>query len=212
MTQPAELKVNLHQLLKTMIEKGASDMHITTGLPAPPADRREHRAPQAAAARPGRDQAAVLLGPQRGAARAVREAQRARSVVRRQGPRRAFARTSTCSAARWPAAFRTIPFKILTFEELGLPPIVADFADKPSGLVLVTGPTGSGKSTTLAADHRQDQHRAAPAHHHRRRPDRVPAPAQALDHQPARGGQRHRGVQERAQVRPAAGPGRGPRR
>src|SRR6201999_2591460 len=42
-------------------------------------------------------------------------------------------------------------FKILTFEELGLPAIIAEFANRPSGLVLVTGPTGSGKSTTLAA-------------------------------------------------------------
>jgi twitching motility protein PilT len=48
-------------------------------------------------------------------------------------------------------AFRTIPFKILTFQELGLPPIVAELAKKPRGLVLVTGPTGSGKSTTLAS-------------------------------------------------------------
>ena len=48
-------------------------------------------------------------------------------------------------------AFRTIAFKILTCEELGLPQVVTDFANKPSGLVLVTGPTGSGKSTTLAA-------------------------------------------------------------
>jgi twitching motility protein PilT len=48
-------------------------------------------------------------------------------------------------------AFRTIPFKILTFAELGLPPIVAELAKKPRGLVLVTGPTGSGKSTTLAS-------------------------------------------------------------
>jgi twitching motility protein PilT len=48
-------------------------------------------------------------------------------------------------------AFRTIPFKILTFDELGLPAIISGFADKPSGLILVTGPTGSGKSTTLAA-------------------------------------------------------------
>jgi twitching motility protein PilT len=48
-------------------------------------------------------------------------------------------------------AFRRIPFSILTFEELGLPPIVSDLCDKPNGLVLVTGPTGSGKTTTLAA-------------------------------------------------------------
>ena len=49
------------------------------------------------------------------------------------------------------AVFRTIPSKILTLEELHAPKIFADLALKPRGLVLVTGPTGSGKSTTLAA-------------------------------------------------------------
>ncbi len=48
-------------------------------------------------------------------------------------------------------AIRMIPFEILSFEELGLPPTVAKLAERPRGLVLVTGPTGSGKSTTLAA-------------------------------------------------------------
>lgn len=46
---------------------------------------------------------------------------------------------------------RQIPFQIKTFEQLSLPPIIAKIAEKPRGLVLVTGPTGSGKSTTLAA-------------------------------------------------------------
>ena len=49
------------------------------------------------------------------------------------------------------AAFRLIPFEIKTLEELGIPPAVANFAMLPRGFVLVTGPTGSGKSTTLAA-------------------------------------------------------------
>jgi twitching motility protein PilT len=49
------------------------------------------------------------------------------------------------------AALRLIPNEILTIEQLGLPQIVNKFADAPRGLVLVTGPTGSGKSTTLAA-------------------------------------------------------------
>lgn len=49
------------------------------------------------------------------------------------------------------AALRLIPNEILTIEQLGLPPIVAKFAEYPRGLVLVTGPTGSGKSTSLAA-------------------------------------------------------------
>jgi len=49
------------------------------------------------------------------------------------------------------AAFRLIPFEIAPLDSLGLPPVVADFANRPRGLVLVTGPTGSGKSTTLAS-------------------------------------------------------------
>jgi len=46
---------------------------------------------------------------------------------------------------------RQIPFNVKTFDDLGLPPIIAKLTEKPRGLVLVTGPTGSGKSTTLAA-------------------------------------------------------------
>ncbi|HMH31268.1 MAG TPA: ATPase, T2SS/T4P/T4SS family, partial [Methylomirabilota bacterium] len=49
------------------------------------------------------------------------------------------------------AAMRLIPNEILTIEQLGLPEVVNKFAEYPRGLVLVTGPTGSGKSTTLAA-------------------------------------------------------------
>jgi twitching motility protein PilT len=48
-------------------------------------------------------------------------------------------------------AIRQIPFKISTFEDLGLPAVVRQLAERPRGLVLVTGPTGAGKSTTLAA-------------------------------------------------------------
>ena len=49
------------------------------------------------------------------------------------------------------AVFRTIPTEVLTLEDLGLPQILKELSDKEKGLVLVTGPTGSGKSTTLAA-------------------------------------------------------------
>jgi twitching motility protein PilT len=49
------------------------------------------------------------------------------------------------------AAFRLIPFEVVPLESLGLPAVVADFANRQHGLVLVTGPTGSGKSTTLAS-------------------------------------------------------------
>jgi len=49
------------------------------------------------------------------------------------------------------AVFRAIPYEIKTFNDLGLPPVVSDLCKKPRGLILVTGPTGSGKSTTLAS-------------------------------------------------------------
>lgn len=49
------------------------------------------------------------------------------------------------------AAFRRIPYEIKSLEQLGIPPVVGNFAALPRGMVLVTGPTGSGKSTTLAA-------------------------------------------------------------
>ena len=60
-------------------------------------------------------------------------------------------------------AIRTVSGKIPTFEELGLPPIIGELMKKPQGLILVTGPTGSGKSTTLASmlDHINE---ARPAH------------------------------------------------
>ncbi len=56
------------------------------------------------------------------------------------------------------AVFRTIPSKVLTLEDLGCPPTFKEIVDVPRGLVLVTGPTGSGKSTTLAAmmDYKND--------------------------------------------------------
>jgi twitching motility protein PilT len=49
------------------------------------------------------------------------------------------------------ASFRRVPYQIKTLEDLDLPPVLLDFCELPMGLVLVTGPTGSGKSTTLAA-------------------------------------------------------------
>ena len=61
------------------------------------------------------------------------------------------------------AVYRLIPERIRAFQELGIPPVVAQFAERPRGLVLITGPTGSGKSTTLAAlldkiNSERDQH------------------------------------------------------
>ena len=60
-------------------------------------------------------------------------------------------------------ALRMIPREIPTIDELGLPPVMRDLHPQHQGLILVTGPTGSGKSTTLAAHDRPDQHASGPA-------------------------------------------------
>ena len=142
--------VNLHQLLKMMVEKGASDLHLTTGtapqfrldgelvpLKIPPltpveskqlcysilTDAQKHKFEE-------NNELDLSFG--------VKGLSRFRGNIFMQ--RGAVA-----------GDFRTIPFKILTFQELGLPPVVAELSKKPRGLILVTGPTGSGKSTTLAS-------------------------------------------------------------
>jgi twitching motility protein PilT len=150
MTQPAEPKVNLHQLLRVMIEKGASDLHITTGTP--PLLRIDGsmvplRLPPLGPIDTKQLCFSVLSEEQRAHFEKHNELDLSFGVKALSR----FRANIYMQRGAVAGAFRAIPFKILSFDELGLPPILADFANKPSGLVLVTGPTGSGKSTTLAA-------------------------------------------------------------
>lgn len=141
---------NLHQLLKAMVEKGASDLHITTGTapqlridgtlvplkmpPLTPADTK-----QLCYSILTEDQKVQFeQNNELDLSFGVKNLSRFRANV--------FMQRGAVSGA-----FRAIPFRIQSFEELGLPGIIAEFSQKPRGLVLVTGPTGSGKSTTLAA-------------------------------------------------------------
>jgi twitching motility protein PilT len=149
MTQP-EVKVSLHQLLKVMTEKGASDMHITTGTP--PLLRIDGsivplKLPPLGPVDTKQLCFSVLTEEQRAHFEKHNELDLSFGV---KGLSRFRANIFTQRGAV-AGAFRTIPFKILSFDELGLPKVISDFTAKPSGLVLVTGPTGSGKSTTLAA-------------------------------------------------------------
>jgi twitching motility protein PilT len=149
MTQP-EVKVTLHQLLKVMTEKGASDMHITTGTP--PLLRIDGsivplKLPPLSPVDTKQICFSVRTEEQRAHFEKHNELDLSFGV---KGLSRFRANIFTQRGAV-AGAFRTIPFKILSFDELGLPKVIADFTNKPSGLVLVTGPTGSGKSTTLAA-------------------------------------------------------------
>jgi twitching motility protein PilT len=151
MTQPAEgLRVNLHQLLKAMIEKGASDMHITTG--SPPLLRIDGsivplKLPPLGPVETKQLCYSILTEEQKISFEKANELDLSFGV-KNLSRFRANIFTQRGAVA---GAFRSIPFKILSFEELGLPPVVAELANRPRGLVLVTGPTGSGKSTTLAS-------------------------------------------------------------
>jgi twitching motility protein PilT len=146
----ANAPVNLHQLLRAVVEKGASDLHITTGTP-----------PQL--------RIDGSLVPLKTAALSPSDTKQLCYSVLTEEQKVQFEKSNEIdlsfgvkSLARFRAnlfvqrgavagVFRQIPFRISTFEELGLPPVIAQLANLNSGLVLVTGPTGSGKTTTLAA-------------------------------------------------------------
>lgn len=140
---------NMHQLLKAMIEKGGSDLHITTGTP--PQLRVDGKLfplkmPPLAPQETKQLCYSVLTDAQKHKFEETNELDLSFSVQKLSR----FRGNVFVQRGNVAGVFRAIPFKIMEFEQLGLPPVVADLARKPRGLVLVTGPTGSGKSTTLA--------------------------------------------------------------
>ena len=140
---------NMHQLLKAMIEKGASDLHITTGTaPQLRIDGKLHPLRMPPLSPPETKQLcySVLTDSQKHQFEEKNELDLSFSVQKLSR----FRGNVFVQRGNVAGAFRAIPFKIKTFEELNLPKIVAELAEKPRGLILVTGPTGSGKSTTLA--------------------------------------------------------------
>ncbi|MGB0620963.1 MAG: type IV pilus twitching motility protein PilT [Myxococcota bacterium] len=141
---------NMHQLLKAMIEKGASDLHITTGSPPQlRIDGKLHplKMPPLSPQETKQLCYSVLTDAQKHRFEETNELDLSFSVQKLSR----FRGNVFIQRGNVAGAFRAIPFKILSFEELGVPPVVAELAKKPRGLILVTGPTGSGKSTTLAS-------------------------------------------------------------
>jgi twitching motility protein PilT len=141
---------NLHQLLKAMVDRGASDLHITTGTPPQLRIDGELVALKANPLSPVETKQicySILTDAQKHKFEEENELDLSFGV---KGLSR-FRANIFLQRGAVAGAFRTIPFKILTFAELGLPPIVQELSRKPRGLLLVTGPTGSGKSTTLAS-------------------------------------------------------------
>ncbi len=155
--------VPIPELLEVVVDRGASDLHLTTG--SPPAIRLNgvlHRLEDYANLEPDQLQRmiySILTQRQR-----ERLEQDLELDVSYALPGKGRFRVNVYfQRDALGAAFRMIPFEIKSVEQLGLPRQVEDFARLPRGLVLVTGPTGSGKSTTLAAlvdivNSERDQH------------------------------------------------------
>jgi twitching motility protein PilT len=140
----------LYELLKMMIEKNASDLHITTG--SPPRLRVDGKliSVDNPPLNPSDTKAlcySILTDAQKHKFEESNELDLSFGV---KGLSR-FRGNIFMQRGAVAGAFRTIPFEIRGFKELGLPEIVNEMVKKPRGLILVTGPTGSGKSTTLAA-------------------------------------------------------------
>jgi len=144
------MAVTLHQLLKTMVERGGSDLHVTTN--SPPQIRIDGKLvpldmPPLSAPETKQLAYSVLTDAQKHRFEENLELDLSFGI---KGLARFRANIFNQRGAT-AAVYRQIPYEILGFKELGLPPIVEEICNKPRGLVLVTGPTGSGKSTTLAA-------------------------------------------------------------
>jgi twitching motility protein PilT len=146
-----EVAVPVPELLEVVLERGASDLHLTVG--APPTIRLHGdliRLEEYPVMTPKGLQGMIYaILPQKARERLEQELELDMSYAL---PGKARFRVNVYfQRDSIGAAFRLIPYEIKTIEELGLPSVVADLARYPRGFVVVTGPTGSGKSTTLAA-------------------------------------------------------------
>src|SRR5438876_3719620 len=142
--------LSLSDLLKRMLEMSGSDLHITTNSP-PQIRVHGHLVPldlpQMTPAETKQLAYSVMTDSQK---HRFEESLELDFSFGLKGLARFRANVFNQRGAT-AAVFRLIPFEIKSFNQLGLPAIVSKMCDKPRGLVLVTGPTGSGKSTTLAA-------------------------------------------------------------
>src|SRR5436305_7208204 len=140
----------LPDLLKTTVEAGGSDLHLTTDSPPQVRVHGELRRLQLPNLTPGDTKQLVYSVLTDAQKKRFEESFELDFSFGIRGLARFRCNVFNQRGAVG-AVYRLIPEKIRTFGELGLPPVLATLADRPRGLVLITGPTGSGKTTTLAA-------------------------------------------------------------
>jgi twitching motility protein PilT len=144
------MSLNLPALLKAMSDKGASDLHITVG--SPPRLRIDGDLVKL------QTEPLTPVDTKQLCYSVMNDAQKLRFEedleidfsfgIRGMARFRANCYMQQACVA---GAFRVVPYQIIPLQDLGMPPVVTELTDRPRGLVLVTGPTGSGKSTTLAS-------------------------------------------------------------
>ncbi len=143
------MAVEINRLLDVVIRENASDLHLTVGRP--PVIRLHGTLRSLSLAELGPDDTVAMM-------KSIASERHQQELSERGGSDFGFAYSE---AARFRVSIfrergnvglvlRLIPSRLLTFEEIGLPPIVKDLCLRPRGMVLVTGPTGCGKTTTLA--------------------------------------------------------------
>jgi len=142
--------ISLRELLEQMVQMGASDLHLTAGSPpVVRVDGKLQRMPYDLLTSDETKKIAYSMLNEKQKLKfeqnweldfsfGIESMSRFRANI--------FMQRGNCAVA-----LRQIPYEIKTFDELGLPKVISEFARLPRGLVLVTGPTGSGKSTSLAA-------------------------------------------------------------
>ena len=145
--------VQIDRLLDTAIKQGASDLHLTVGKP-PTLRLKGHLRELKTKVLEAEDTVALM--------KAIASERAQQELQEEGGCDFGFSYGGAAAQARFRVSIfrqkgvlglvlRQIPNNLMTFEQIGLPPIVADLCRRPRGLFLVTGPTGSGKSTSLAS-------------------------------------------------------------
>jgi twitching motility protein PilT len=149
--KPPQQELSLRVLLQEMIQRGASDLHITVGNPPMLRVDGDLQTSKTGAVLTPKDTLSlaysILTENQKKRYEVEDELDFSFGVQNLSRFRGNVYKQRGCVAM----AIRQIPYEIISIQKLGLPPIINKLAERPRGLVLVTGPTGSGKSTTLAA-------------------------------------------------------------